>query len=123
MREIKFRAWDKRGLRMHKVFNIDFIQKLICFDTLALGEDTPTWDKLEHFELMQYIGRKDKNKKDMCAGDIVKSGDKIGIIKWNSSYPQFYVYGIDGRNIDYDFYEDWEVIGNEYENADLLKAA
>jgi len=124
MREIKFRAWDAiNQMMLYPGFN---------------PLDLKVWPTVGHV-LMQYTGLKDKRSKEIYEGDIVKHrvGDKlIGMsqvvfglhdvgpnswgleikslgfaLKWEdgSGYAEL-VYG-----------EDSEVIGNIYENPELLK--
>ena len=88
--------------------------------------------KLENNILMQSTGLKDKNDKLIYEGDIVKfyfDNDEItGVISW--SYDDsigFYInttdYFKDKYITDYDFLkEEYEVIGNIYENPELLEA-
>lgn len=141
MREIKFRAWDVRNevmwLRKPKQLTSEFFQ-LIEQDT-AGGEQ---------FILMQYTGLKDKNGKECYEGDIVKTRarDEARQVVWNTQRACYYLHplgeakqnevDVDEFNtatsmaphwFTKDFYEKYEedcaveVIGNIYENKELLK--
>lgn len=150
MREIKFRAWDKGLKRMiylsePTVENDDFsgiVFKLRDYFVSAFSSD-----RIEDVELMQYTGLKDKNGREIYEGDIVKTscGD-IGIIKfgipkdmtinggeYDVDYIGFYIDIIKGdwgtTDVEsrvaplVDDYYEIEVIGNIYENPELLEEA
>jgi uncharacterized phage protein (TIGR01671 family) len=88
----------------------------------------------EDYQLMEYTGLKDKNGKEIYEGDIIKCGcdftdeyDWIGIVKFDLG--SFYVADRKGkgRAIYYWSTETFgdinvrEVIGNIYENPELVK--
>ena len=68
MREIKFRAWDKQGKEMFRVYTMYFIEGK---NTMACGKGgcAPVDDDTV---LMQYTGLHDRNGKEIYEGDIVK---------------------------------------------------
>ena len=67
MREIKFRAWDKKYKIMSKVSNLTIIGRDLIF-TVKNGGHTIWYDDLE---LMQYTGLKDSQLIEEYYGDLV----------------------------------------------------
>ena len=108
MREIKFRAWDKKGK--------------------AMREDIQTfygsfWDiiKDENWDIMQYTGLKDKNGKEIYEGDIVNIDGLIVPVIWYAGAWMVEYFTIPTKSYLSHFDElDVEIIGNKYENTELL---
>lgn len=119
MREIEFRAWLKKEKKMVDLEMISFNNDGV----IIVGKGT---SKLRVFlfnqiELMQYTGIMDTNGVKVFEGDIVYvNGDDIGVIEYKSGC--FYVRsnGYEGTFYDNYFGCDVEVIGNIYENKELL---
>ena len=122
MREIKFRVWDKDEKIIKKVESINFplggksSSKTVC----VYNEEEDCYEWVYDYELMQYTGIKDKNNKEIYEGDIVEfySNVEDEIITEKVEY-HFGIY----RAGDYfvgKIYNKCEVIGNIYENKDLL---
>ena len=130
MREIKFRAWDKGLKRMiylsePTVENDDFsgiVFKLRDYFVSAFSSD-----RIEDVELMQYTGLKDKNGREIYEGDIVKGTGKnpiIYVVEWLDSYGGFAFVDKEKAIPAYEFLVNFcEVIGNIYENPELLEEA
>lgn len=124
MREIKFRAWHKEKKIMGEVLGIDILHKEIFFS----NEDVDCYEHTDFkdIELMQYTGLKDMREKEIYEGDIVKlrANHGIGVIKYSDEWGAFVVEYIKPRPLvvlGMNYYkEDIEVIGNIYENSELL---
>lgn len=125
MREIKFRAFIKELNEIREVEYINFLKKMISFPNKFCKEYYLNAD-FDEIELMQYTGLKDKNEKEIYEGDILKLRDNHGIqlVKYHDEWSAFIVesqkdtsVGILGLYFDK---EDFEIIGNAYENPELL---
>ena len=122
MREIKFRAWNVTLQRMSKSKNM---QELI---ETAIHEEAKGLKVSENYSnliFMQFTGLKDKSGKEVYEGDVVREDSPphhCGEIKYDGG--AFYIsYITDGYSelchilVD----EFWEIIGNIYENPELLE--
>lgn len=119
MREIKFRAWDYEARRM--LYSASLAPRI--------SEAIYGWDKngdATSLKLMQYTGLKDKNGKEIYEGDIVvfSIGNPEPIlkreVKWDDDGYWYPICTEVIENFDYDLFE---VIGNLYENSELLTNA
>jgi len=120
-REIKFRAWIETGKFKYMNYSIEFCGGLIN-DIFATSGKEPLNIYHSKITYMQYTGLKDKNGKEIYEGDILED-------KWGYRFPVFFEDGcyktdsedfekVNERQINY---HNLKVIGNIYENPELLE--
>ena len=123
MREIKFRAWDLMRMTTSG----------IMFNSTTSMLEIPNGSGMV---LMQYTGLKDKNGKEIYEGDIITNEiDDQGTKRFNPK-TGFYDYDTKKEIVVVRYNEYWghfifsnqsirgkiEIIGNIYENPELLEA-
>ena len=106
-REIKFRAW------------------LPSLGKMEMGLFGLRSDGLPSFNdhdavLMQFTGLHDKNGKEIYEGDIVKFWGGVGKVIYFSTYASFRIEYTENDLFDLNLNADIEVIGNVFENPELL---
>lgn len=74
MANLKYRAWDKELQIMLDVSLIDFKKRVFVGEHWRFGETN--FMSFDEIELMQSTGRKDTDKNEIFAGDILKVTDK-----------------------------------------------
>ena len=137
MREIKFRAYIKKD------YNKELIGKTLEISSIHLKKNKVIIGysinksnygnksfNYEDIELMQYTGLKDKNGKEIYEGDIVSFNLKsdsegqpyiIGYIEYQTTFSGYRIMSFEGSfALDYNI-KDVEVIGNIYDNKNLLE--
>lgn len=121
MRELKFRAWDKKRKRMFAVTTINASGAVSVFIDDAGLYLLPA----EQIELMQYTGLKDKNGKEIYEGDIVRVGGKWRFaVAYTRAFCAFELQNLDREecmDLRHEHMKRYEVIGNIHENPELLE--
>ena len=116
MKELRFRAWDKEN---------GMSKPLVISDMGIIALERPDFDRLE---IMQYTGLKDKNGKEIYEGDIIRHDWGLNKITFEDySFTAEHIISFDGEfNCNLYLSEigsDCEVIGNIYENPELIEKA
>ena len=121
---LRFRAWLKNDKKMIDVDEIHWDRDRVDF----IGDGITFMRKADEIELMRSTGLKDKNGQEIFEKDIVDYKGRKAIIKWHGSYASFiyiFVDELQKRVADwkplYLSYYRFEVVGNIYENPELLK--
>lgn len=134
----KFRAWDKESQTMLDVSLMDFKKSVLVGEHWKFGETN--FMSFDDIKLMRSTGLKDKNDVEIFEGDLLSwNGETPHIVKFgqwiceddlgykirnigfyiDSSYDNTeWFQGIDYENTPIKF----EIIGNIYENPELMEA-
>lgn len=130
----KFRAWiktEKRMIETDDLLDIDYENEVITTQQVYFENGLPDDRDLDNFvfeeiKLMQSTGLVDKNGKEIFEGDIVKMAKDV------YSEPTYYkvvrhrggAYRLESKQHGCELWlrhTDCEVVGNIYENPELLE--
>lgn len=129
MREIKFKG--KRIDNREWVYG-DLLQGCeLCCEISDCNSIDGTRYEIDENTIGQYTCLKDKNGVEIYEGDIVKINDEIiAKVIWDKDYLGYFLYADEKNGIDYfengeqplyDYWGSIEVIGNIYDNPELLE--
>ena len=127
MRNIKFRAWNKKRKRMYEVLHLHLETSVnngpwasVKGHDIIEGKDIVIQVQPNNIELMQYTGLKDNNGVEIYEGDLFyhphgKHGGIYNVYFENGNFEPFNnrSHGIKPNAI--------EIIGNIHENKNLLE--
>lgn len=119
MREIKFRVWDSEKKKIVPIQRHSF----------KTGKSMPYGWNVEYIfdDLMQYTGLKDKNGKEIYEGDILLYNNDIKtVVNYKNgafvrSYENSNIYLLYDSFITDGCLDNYEIIGNIYEDKHLLE--
>ena len=142
-REIKFRAWDT--VKKQMIFSDDVMITM----NGEIGVKVGGWEYDSHDSsrgdsknkiLQQFTGLPDENGVEICEGDILEISGVSGItgkkvkeniaVEWDEEKTGFWPLTHDASNdfgllvvlhFDSDDSKDWKIVGNIYQNPELLK--
>ena len=122
MKEIKFRVWNTETNKMIinvKEMGVFALKSIYSIDEFLV---IPTDEK---YPLMQYTGLKDKNGVEIYEGDIIKYdfnelNYRIEFLNAEFIARRFYENIENLYPTEFDYGKECEVIGNIYENKELL---
>ena len=115
-RTIKFRAWDNDNRKMSDTFGLFSTDGGYLSSTQNFSQGS--WD------IMQFTGLTDKNGKEIYSGDLLNCDDgKVREVMWYDLGAGWRV-GTDDKDTYFNglgvYADKLEVIGNIYENLELL---
>lgn len=137
MREIKFRVWDKDSKKMYHVTDLDFKDKVVCTWNKPLNNEVQTVREVERSAydviLMQYTSIANVYEGDYC---IIRAEEPF----FDENLSMDEDWELRGKIVFEDFafwlktndgfhfwlgndFDEIEVIGNIYENSELLEVA
>lgn len=146
MRYLKFKVWDKKQKKMFDVYSLgkDFVS-VVTDDGIDPGVNCFDGDYFKNnIVVLQYTGLKDKNRTEIYEGDLLRfpakdkwdetnySAFEVFFHDGNESYGtgigyrmcRMYNQGVIGGGVVHTFHpkntERMEVIGNIYQNPELL---
>ncbi|MEX3487350.1 YopX family protein [Staphylococcus warneri] len=128
---LKFRAWYKSEKKMKRVYSIGFNEQgeaISIQDEFADNYEAYAMYDVSDYELMQSTGIKDKNGVEIYEGDIIHHAEKPNPF-FNSPFEiiqartgEWILDNYQGGTVlAFSQPEELEVIGNIYENPELLE--
>lgn len=133
MREFKFRAWLKKEKLMGRVTLLEWLDfdpdMDLAFETIKVQVGMSTYTAFpDEIELMQYTGLHDKNGVEIYEGDIVKGSGRLAVCTFRINKALgvevgsgFKFLAIQSDSLEHFLLKEKEVIGNIYENKDLIE--
>lgn len=128
MREVKFRAWHNGQQKMYPADELGADQLTLSVDGRGFINVHGGSRELSQFIYdmvpLQYTGLKDKHEQEIYEGDVVCFGERRNFqVAWADKYGAWYIVPCGNYENDSPlgkFEKAAEVIGNIYENPELL---
>jgi uncharacterized phage protein (TIGR01671 family) len=122
-RVFKFRAWRRDTEEMYYGDNNSGVFEFGKLGFIGVNHTNGDWTGASTLILMQYTGLKDRYGKEIYEGDIVKTcrrvgrgyrENEVGIVHYSDIIAKYHPYDLTTT-------ERCEVIGNLYENPELIQ--
>ena len=123
MKEIKFRAWDKKEKRMW-CFSFEQIRRNFGFDYGIPAELSPIYNtEIPDENFMQFTGLLDKNGKEIYEGDIIQVDSPCDKNNYEVKFflGEFRFHKNGDNHYTADYMQECIVVGDIYENPELVK--
>lgn len=128
---IKVRVWDKETKKMFVAteLQLDIYDAKVSFVASEdLEENRTEFYDMDKIEIMQYVGSKDRNGREIYEGDIVRHHHNKNktdyVVEWSDASFGFIAAPIKenpGRpHLNQATMLSYEIVGNIYENPELL---
>lgn len=115
-REIKFRAWTTIRMMYRWLTDRNWYTESIGGSLLEIAHP----DDFGLYKIMEYTGLKDKNDVEIYESDILKTPTGLAVVVKDFNWV---LKSVGSQAVDFEtkeYFEKCEVIGNIYENPDLL---
>lgn len=128
-----FKAWDVKNFIMydsiHELYFENGVLKEVIFSKEFVGEEEKVvWQFARHVELRPYVYTNGANGDEIYRDDIVQftafGRTVTDVVEWDDDdgLPGYCIVDTDGSGTIWSFdYDDLKIIGNSYENPELLK--
>ncbi|WP_342495655.1 YopX family protein [Bacillus sp. FSL K6-0994] len=126
MRDTKFRVWDDNAQEM--VYEVGLTPEGIPYSIPDYAEASDQFDYYSSCHKMQFIGLRDSKGDEIYEGDIVQGSlrmrnDLHPIMQKVCMYRGCYMFGNWNAHEYFNKHQHIEVVGNIYEDPDLLEEA
>jgi uncharacterized phage protein (TIGR01671 family) len=119
-REIKFRAWNKKKKEMRDVCSLH--NSTQPYFVSVYDEEKGEIDWFDDLIIMQFTGLKDKNGVEIYEEDLLSNDVGAPVMRVEFNQGCFTLNGLENLiSEEVDHTQCLEIIGNIYENPELLK--
>lgn len=126
MKHLKFRVWDREKETFLKDVFVGSDGQFYQFSKDTIYGAAITFLDKENKKILQFTGLRDKNGYEIYDGDIVNLKGDLYTVSWNGCFSSFDMTNIDKAKQYKDLYilnknfEKSEIVGNIYQNRELL---